>query len=62
MRITGPSAQETLDTGLLPVVLIALPASLAGRALPAALERFTRRPRLQWTVAAPWCSRCRSRR
>ncbi|MFJ6611274.1 DUF6069 family protein [Streptomyces sp. NPDC091289] len=52
LRITDPAAQESLDIGLLPVVLLALLASLAGWGLLAALERFTRRPRPLWTVAA----------
>ncbi|MGW1297835.1 DUF6069 family protein [Streptomyces sp. NPDC002533] len=52
LRITDPSTRETLDIGLLPVVLLALLSSLAGWALLATLERFTRRPYLLWTVAA----------
>nr|WP_237502684.1 DUF6069 family protein [Streptomyces sp. SID8374] len=35
-----------------PVAALALLISLLGRALLAALERFTRRPGLIWTVAA----------
>ncbi|MFE2292538.1 DUF6069 family protein [Streptomyces sp. NPDC059452] len=52
LRITDPEAGETLDIGLLPVVVIALLISLLGWGLLAVLERFTRRPRLLWTVAA----------
>ncbi|MFJ5048520.1 DUF6069 family protein [Streptomyces sp. NPDC088719] len=52
LRITDPAAQETLDIGLFPVVLLALLVSLAGWGLLAVLERFTRRPRLLWIVVA----------
>ncbi|MGA6174649.1 DUF6069 family protein [Streptomyces sp. NPDC012600] len=52
LRITDPEAGETLDIGLLPVVVLALLVSLLGWGLLAALERFTGRARLLWTVAA----------
>ncbi|MEW2071412.1 DUF6069 family protein [Streptomyces sp. NPDC007346] len=52
LRITDAEAGETLDIGLLPVAVLALLISLLGWALLAALERWTPRPRLIWSVSA----------
>lgn len=49
----GPPGRETLEIGLVPVVIVALAAALAGWALLAFLERvLPRSARLVWTITA----------
>jgi multidrug transporter EmrE-like cation transporter len=52
-RLRIADGEQTLDIGAVPVAFVALLASLAGRGLLAALERFgIRRARAIWTGAA----------
>ncbi|MGI5349809.1 DUF6069 family protein [Streptomyces sp. CA-250714] len=53
LRITeeGGSGERVLEIGLFPVIVVSLFAALAGWALLAVLERFTRRALPVWIVA-----------
>ena len=48
----SPSSDERVDLGIVPVVVMATLASLAGWALLTVLERFTARALTVWTVIA----------
>ncbi|GAB2956943.1 hypothetical protein GCM10023080_015440 [Streptomyces pseudoechinosporeus] len=52
MTTTATAHSQSLSLGLFPIIAVSLFSALAGWALLAALERFARRARLIWTIAA----------